>query len=185
MSLLELPQLYEAHFDTRRSLLAKDYGALATTLLAVASSTFSSDLVLAIRRARVRHQRELGYKLYTDLAPCSFVERLSLPELVVTRPGITSEVEIHTVVCVAAEAIGEAYEYVQDFSVCPERAKQLVRADYLLFLAWLAALNRLGYAVTNAGLHALLFLELRDGQMSSYKLCVALMRSKVYHECLL
>jgi len=168
MSRLEVLQLHVAQADTRRSLPAKDYGVLATTLLAVASSAVSPDLVLAIRRARVRHQRELGYTLHTYLAPCSFVERLSLPELVALRPGVTSEVDFHKAISVAAEAIWDAWGHVQDFSVNPERAERLVRADDQLFLAWLAAAGRLGYVVSDASLHALLSLELRDGQMSSY-----------------
>ena len=61
--------------------------------------------------------------MYTDLAPCSFVERVSLPELVAVRPGVTSEVDFHKAICVAAEAIGDAWEHVQDFSVTPERAE--------------------------------------------------------------
>jgi len=185
MSLLELLQFYVTHVDTRRSLLAKDSGAFATTLLAVASSTSSPDLVLAIRRARVRHQRELGYKMYTEVTPCSVVERLSLPELVAVRPGVTSDVDFYKVVAVAAEAIWDAWDYVERFSDDPVRAELLVRADYLLFLSWLAAANRLGYVVSDVGLHELLVVELGGSQMSSYESCVALTRSKVYHECLL
>ena len=142
MSLLELLQFHVTHVDTRRSLLAKDYETFATTLLAVARSTTSPDLVLAIRRAGVRHQRELGYRMYSQVTPCSFVERLSLPELVAVRPGVTNEADFHKVIYVAAEAIWDAWGYVEDFSVNPERAERLVRADYLLFLAWLAAANR-------------------------------------------
>ena len=58
------------------------------------------------------------------------------------RPGVTTDVEFKTAICVAAEAINDAWGHVQDFSVNPQRAGRLVRADYRIFLAgWLRRLT--------------------------------------------
>ena len=66
---------------------------------------------------------------------------------------------------------------MQGFSVSPQRAERLVRADYQLFLAWVAAAAHLGYAVSDRGFREMLLAELRDGYACSHESCLALMRA--------
>ena len=177
---LELLQLHVAQVDARGSLLAEDYGFLASALAAVSWSVLAPVLTEALRRARARREREVGYTLYTRRMPCSFVDRLSLPELLSLDLGVTPALQFRRLIHAACEAMNDAWEHIWDFSDDPLRAECLLRADYQLFLAWVAAAASL-YAAADLG-----DLQLLDGRRRSrsYESCLALMRACVYHAAL-
>jgi hypothetical protein len=174
---LELVQFYVARVDVYRSLTAADYGFLLSALASVARSSCLPLLAETLRRVRVRRDFEAGYALYDHPRSCSFLERLSLWQLQrMSADELPAPATFRDLVHDVCEAMNDAWEYIWDFGVEPKRAECLLRADYQLFLAWVAAVARLHVVVALGEAPPDAAECLR-----SYDTCTTLMRAPVYH----